>query len=71
MRTIPLGSGGHLSLLTHQPVEVGAGQRVEGLVGRSEEGQCPLLVEQLRHPGGLHGPHQDTETRRGPWRHFL
>lgn len=50
--------------LTHQSVEFGLRQRVEGVVGGSEKGERPLLVQQLRHPRRLDGADQEAETRR-------
>lgn len=47
--------------LTYQAAALCCGDGVEGIVGRSKEGEHPLLVQQLCHPGRLDRPHQDAE----------
>lgn len=54
-----------LCVLTHQPAEFEWRQDVEGFVGWSEEGERPLLVQQLSHTCCLDGGHQEAEMSRG------
>lgn len=51
--------------LTHQLAELSRRQRVEGIVGGSEESERPLLVQQLCHSRCLDGADQEAESRRG------
>lgn len=52
-----------MTLLTHQRAELSGCQGVEGLVGGSEEGERPLLAQQLSQPGSLESANQEAERR--------
>lgn len=51
--------------LTHQLAALGGRQRIEGIIGGSEESERPLLVQQLCHSCCLDGADQEAESRRG------